>query len=391
MEKYKPLAPPERILMGPGPSNVHYRVLSALSLPTIGHLDPVFMQVMEEVQELLRLLFQTKNRLTIPVSGTGSAGMETCFANVFERGEKVLIGVNGVFGMRMTQVAEKFGQVPVRMEKPWGEVFSPEEIINALDKDKDIVGVALVHAETSTGANQPLEEIGNICRKRDKIFLVDAVTSLGGIPVEIDNWNIDVCYSGTQKCLSCPPGLSPVTFSEKASEKISSRKTQVESWYLDMSMVQKYWSDERIYHHTAPINMIYSLREALLILLEEGLDSLYARHRKNSEALIAGLAALGISPFVDEQNRLPQLNSVTVPAGADDKAVRGELLNEFNIEIGAGLGALAGKIWRIGLMGQSSNPKNVIYFLSALEQILFRKNVITQTGKAVSAAEREYM
>ena len=390
MKKYRKFEPPDRILLGPGPSNVHPRVLRAMSAPTIGHLDPDFLELMEEVQELLRWLFKTKNRLTIPVSATGSAGMECCFANVFERGEKVLIGVNGVFGKRMAETARKLGQIPVTIEKDWGEVFDPDVINAALESEKDIAGVALVHAETSTGACQPLEEIGELCKKRGVIFLVDAVTSLGGIPVEVDKWNIDACYSGTQKCLSCPPGLSPVTFSEKALEKINSRSTEVESWYFDMSMIQKYWGAERVYHHTAPINMIYALHEALLILYEEGFDSLFARHKKNSEALLSGLSAIGIEPLVEEAYRLPELNSVIIPDGVDDKAVRSALLNDYDIEIGPGLGPLAGKIWRIGLMGQSSSSKNVIYFLASLEQILKKMGKISEVGKAVQAAEVVY-
>ncbi|MFC1554961.1 pyridoxal-phosphate-dependent aminotransferase family protein [candidate division KSB1 bacterium] len=381
----------ERVLMGPGPSNVNPRVLQAMGVPTIGHLDPEFLKIMDEVQDLLRWLFNTKNRLTMPISATGSAGMEATFANAFERGEKVLIGVNGVFGTRMTQVAKKFGQIPVIMDTGWGSVFEPEKIKEELDKYPDIKGVALVHAETSTGACQPLEEVGEICRDKGVIFLVDAVTSLGGIPVKIDEWNIDVCYSGTQKCLSCPPGLSPVTFSEKALEKMNNRQTEVESWYLDLSMLQKYWTTgERVYHHTAPINMIYAIHESLLILKEEGLDAIHARHKLNSKALLAGLEAIGIKPVVEEEFRLPELNSVYIPEGADDKKVRGDLLNRFGIEIGAGLGPLAGKIWRIGIMGQSSNQNNVVYFLASLEQILKETGILTAVGKAVAAAQEVY-
>jgi len=391
MNEYRPLNPPERILMGPGPSNVHHRVYEAMAKPTIGHLDPEFLKIMEEVQELLRWVFKTKNRLTLPVSATGSAGMETCFANAFERGEKVLVGVNGVFGKRMTEVAGKYGLTPVALEKTWGGIFEPEIIESALDRDGSIAGVALVHAETSTGACQPLAEIGQLCRKFNVLFLVDTVTSLGGIDVNVDGWHIDVCYSGTQKCLSCPPGLSPVTFSDRALEKMSNRKTNVESWYFDLSMLRKYWTTgERVYHHTAPVNMIYALREALLILREEGFENLFQRHKDNSKALLAGLAELGIEPLVDEQYRLPQLNAVRIPEKIDDRAVRGALLNEYGIEIGAGLGPLAGKIWRIGLMGQSSNAMNVICFLYALEQILFKFDAVGETGRAVPAAQAVY-
>ncbi len=384
MKSYETLDPTARILMGPGPSDVHPRVLKALSATTIGHLDPEFLKIMDEVKELLRWVFQTENELTIPISATGSAGMETCFANVFERGERILIGVNGVFGMRMTQVAKKYGLTPITFDKPWGEIIDPDAIGALLETEDDIAGVAVVHAETSTGANQPLEEIGQLCKKHDVIFLVDAVTSLGGIPVKVDEWNIDACYSGTQKCLSCPPGLSPVTFSKKALAKMDARTSDVESWYLDLTMIRKYWTeDDRAYHHTAPINMNYAIREALLILYEEGMESLFARHKLHSKALLAGLAELGIEPQVEEAYRLPQLNAVKIPDGVDDKAVRGALLNKYGIEIGAGLGPLAGKIWRIGLMGNSSNERNVIYFLSSLEQN------ISKSG-AVAAAQKIY-
>ncbi len=391
MKTYPQLNAPERILMGPGPTNVHPRVLQALASPIIGHLDPKFLEIMDEVQELLRWLFQTKNRFTLPVSGTGSAGMETCFANVFERGEKVLIGVNGVFGKRMTETARKYGIIPLPFEKNWGAIIGHEAVDAALQSEKDIAGVAVVHGETSTGVRQPLEEIGKLCKNHDAIFLVDTVSSLGGVPLYVDEWNIDVCYTGTQKCLSCPPGLAPVTFSDKALDKINQRKSEVESWYFDMSMVQKYWSDERVYHHTAPINMVYGLREALIMLYEEGFEMLLKRHLRNSHALLAGLRELELSPFVEEEYRLPQLNSVIIPEEIDDKAVRSALLQEFDIEIGAGLGPLAGKIWRIGLMGQSSTQKNVVYFLSALEQILKNLNVISDLGKAAGAAELYYL
>lgn len=391
MKQYERFNPPERILMGPGPSDVHPRVLQAMAAPTIGHLDPEFLKLMDEVQELLRWVFKTQNRLTIPISATGSAGMEACFANAFERCEKVLIGVNGVFGKRMTEVANKYGQIAVSFEKEWGEIFEPDFIQAVLESEADIAGVALVHAETSTGACQPLEEIGKICNKHNVIFLVDAVTSLGGIPIDVDGWNIDVCYSGTQKCLSCPPGLSPVTFSEKALEKIAKRKTDVESWYFDLSMLRKYWTTgERVYHHTAPVNMIYALREALLMLQEEDFESIFARHKLNSRALLTGLAELGIEPFVEEKYRLPELNAVKIPDGVDDKKVRSALLNEYGIEIGAGLGPLAGKIWRIGLMGQSSTQKNVVYFLAALEQILKKMGIVSEVGMALKAAEEVY-
>ncbi|MFC1557417.1 pyridoxal-phosphate-dependent aminotransferase family protein [candidate division KSB1 bacterium] len=391
MKEFANLNPSERILMGPGPSNIHRRVYEAMAKPTLGHLDPEFLAIMEEVQELLRWAFKTKNRMTLPVSATGSAGMETCFANLFERGEKVVIGVNGVFGMRMEQVAKKFGLQPVSLTKDWGKVFEPDVFEEVLKSESDVKGVAVVHAETSTGARQPLEEIGQLCRKHDVLFLVDAVTSLGGIELEVDGWNIDACYSGTQKCLSCPPGLSPVTFSDRALDTMANRKTDVESWYFDLNMLRNYWTTgKRAYHHTAPVNMNYALREALLVLHEEGFKRIYARHVLNSSALLAGLAELGIEPLVEEEYRLPELNAVTIPEGIDDAAVRGSLLNDYNIEIGAGLGPFAGKIWRIGLMGQSSNQSNVICFLYALEQILNKLGSLSETGRAVPAAQAVY-
>ncbi len=390
MKHYKQLNTPERILMGPGPANVHPRVLQAMASPTIGHLDPKFLEIMDEVQELLRWLFRTKNNFTIPVSGTGSAGMETCFANVFERGEKVLIGVNGVFGGRMAETARKYGLKVIQFEKEWGSIIDHEGIEAALESENDIAGVAIVHGETSTGICQPLEEIGKTCKKHGVLLLVDTVSSLGGVVVEVDNWHIDACYSGTQKCMSCPPGLAPLTFSEKALNKIEKRTAEVESWYLDMTLVRNYWSDKRAYHHTAPINMVYALRESLVMLYEEGSDKLLSRHLINSRALLAGLDELGLKPLVEEINRLPQLNSVKIPEGIDDKRVRSALLNEYNIEIGAGLGPLAGKIWRIGLMGQSSTERNVVFFLVALEQILMHQGVVQELGKASKAAEEVY-
>jgi alanine-glyoxylate transaminase/serine-glyoxylate transaminase/serine-pyruvate transaminase len=390
MRHYNQLNIPERILMGPGPTNVHPRVLQAMASPTIGHLDPKFLEIMDDVQELLRWLFRTKNNFTITVSGTGSAGMETCFANVFERGEKVLIGVNGVFGKRMVETARKYGLKVISFEKDWGSIIDHAGIEAALERENEIAGVAIVHGETSTGVCQPLEEIGEICKKHDVLFLVDTVSSLGGVAIEVDKWNIDACYSGTQKCMSCPPGLAPVTFSEKALNKIENRNSEVESWYLDMTLVRNYWSAKRAYHHTAPINMVYALRESLVMLYEEGFDKLLSRHLVNSRALLAGLDKLGLKPLVEESNRLPQLNSVKVPENIDEKQIRSILLNEYNIEIGAGLGPLAGKIWRIGLMGQSSTERNVVFFLATLEQILKNKGVVSELGRASKAAEEVY-
>ncbi len=372
MTEDRELNPPLRILMGPGPSNVHPRVLRAMSTPLIGHLDPEFLKIMDEVQELLRYVFQTKNQFTIPVSGTGSAGMETGFVNLIEDGDEVVVGVNGVFGERMSDIVGRCGGKRTRVEAEWGNIIPPEKIAEAV-KGKKVKLVAVVHAETSTGAWQPLEEIANIAHNAGALFLVDAVTSLGGCPVKLDEWGIDVCYSGTQKCLSAPPGLSPVSFNERARQVITSRKKKVQSWYLDMSMIEKYWGKERTYHHTAPITMVYGLREALRLIQEEGLENCFKRHELNHKTLKKGLEKLGLSLHANEGHRLWMLNTVMVPEGIDEARVRKRLLDEFNIEIGGGLGVLKGKVWRVGLMGYSSREENVIYFLHAMEKILDRE------------------
>ncbi|MBI1314920.1 aminotransferase class V-fold PLP-dependent enzyme [bacterium] len=386
----QPLNPPCRILMGPGPSDTHPRVLAALGAPTVGHLDPYFLQTMNEVQDMLRQIFQTQNKLTLAVSGTGSAGMETCVVNLIERGDRMLVGVNGVFGGRMKDVAERAGAEVSAIERPFGEVFSPDEVAAAVKAHSPKV-VGLVHAETSTGALQPLEEIAKIVHDAGALLLVDCVTSLGGVPVKVDEWGLDAVYSGTQKCLSCPPGLAPVTFSQRALDAIDARKTKVVSWYLDMTMVRNYWSDSsRAYHHTAPINMNYGLHEALRLVLEEGLDNRFARHRRNHLALRAGLAALGIEYAVAEEFRLPMLNAVRIPEGVDDVAVRSRLLNEFGIEIGAGLGPMKGRTWRIGLMGEASSSRNVLLFLAALENCLSAQGASIQPGSSVAAANAFY-
>jgi alanine-glyoxylate transaminase/serine-glyoxylate transaminase/serine-pyruvate transaminase len=360
-----------------------------MATPLLGHLDPQFLEIMNETQEMTRAVFRTKNHLTFPVSGTGSAGMETCVVNLIEPGDRMLICINGVFGQRMRDVAQRAGAAVIALEAPWGEVFDPGQVAELVKNARPKV-VGIVHAETSTGACQPLEELGAICRENDALLLVDTVTSLGGIPVEIDRWGIDAVYSGTQKCLSCPPGLSPVSFSPRAVEVINKRKTKVQSWYLDMSMVQRYWDAERFYHHTAPITMIYALREALRLVHEEGLEARFARHRRNHLALKAGLAALGITYAAAEGHQLPMLNAVRVPAGADDLATRKRLLAEFGIEIGGGLGDFKGKVWRIGLMGYSSRPNNVLLFLAALEQCLVAQGVKVTAGAGVAAANRAY-
>lgn len=380
------LNPSPRILMGPGPSDVPPRVLRAMATPLVGHLDPEFLTIMNETQDMLRAVFRTNNPLTFPVSGTGSAGMETCVVNLIEPGDEMLVCINGVFGQRMKDVAARAGAGVTVIERPWGDVFPLEEIRHALERVRPKV-VGIVHAETSTGAWQPIEELGKLCHEFDALLLVDAVTSLGGIPVDVDAWEIDVIYSGTQKCLSCPPGLSPVSFSQRALDCLSQRKTKVQSWYLDMTMVQRYWGEERFYHHTAPITMIYALRESLRIILEEGLEQRFARHRRNHEALQAGLAALGIESATVDGHRLPQLNAVLIPPGVDDVPVRQQLLRDFGIEIGGGLGEFKGTAWRIGLMGHSCRANNVLLFLSALEQCLIRQGVKIRPGVGVAAAE----
>ncbi len=386
---YATLNPPRRILMGPGPSDTHPRVLAALGAPTVGHLDPYFLQVMTETQVMLRQLFRTKNELTLAVSGTGSAGMEACVVNLIEPGDKMVVCVNGVFGGRMADVAGRAGAQVTVVEQPFGETFPPEQIaeVVALVKPK-VVGI--VHAETSTGARQSLEEISKIVHDAGALLLVDAVTSLGGIPVEVDGWELDAVYSGTQKCLSCPPGLAPVTFGPRAIAAIEKRKTKVASWYLDMTMVRNYWGQDRAYHHTAPINMNYGLREALVLVLEEGLEQRWARHQKNHLALKAGLKALGLNYAVPEGKQLPMLNAVLIPAGVDDAKVRGMLLNEFGIEIGGGLGPMKGKTWRIGLMGETSSPRNVLVLLAALERCLTSQGAKVTPGAGVAAANAAY-
>jgi alanine-glyoxylate transaminase / serine-glyoxylate transaminase / serine-pyruvate transaminase len=378
--------PPRRILMGPGPSDISPRVLAALAAPTVGHLDPFFLEVMNETQSMLRQLFRTENQLTLAVSGTGSAGMETCVVNLIEPADRMLVCVNGVFGSRMADVAGRAQAVVSTIERPFGEVFSPDEIAAAVKQlNPKVVGI--VHAETSTGARQPIEEISKIVHDAGALLLVDCVTSLGGIPVEIDGWNIDAAYSGTQKCLSCPPGLAPVTFSSRALELIQNRKTKIQSWYLDMKMVANYWSDKsRAYHHTAPINMNYALHEALRIVLADGLETRWDRHRRNHLLLRAGLEAMGVEYAVAEEYRLPMLNAVRIPAGVDDKAVRAQLLNDFGIEIGGGLGPMAGKTWRIGLMGETSTERNVLLFLAALEACLVKQGAAVRPGSGVAAA-----
>jgi alanine-glyoxylate transaminase/serine-glyoxylate transaminase/serine-pyruvate transaminase len=363
------LNPPLRTLLGPGPSPVNPRVLHSLALPVIGHLDPEFLKIMDESMAMLRELFQTKNRLALPMSGTGSAGMETCFANLIEPGDAVLIGVNGVFGTRMVDVAQRCGAQVDTVEAEWGTALDPAQFRAVLSK-KSFKLVAVVHAETSTGVLQPLEEIAQLAHEHDSLFVVDVVTSLGGAPVQVDELAIDACYSGTQKCLSCPPGLAPVTFNERALEAARKRKTKVQSWYLDLSMIEKYWGNERVYHHTAPISMNYALHEALRLVLEEGLEAGWRRHRHVHELFIREMRKLELEPAVAESIRAPMINAVRIPEGVDEARVRQSLYDDFNIEIGAGLGPLKGKIWRVGLMGHGARAENVELLANALKKLI---------------------
>lgn len=364
--------PPRRTLMGPGPSDVPQRVLEAMARPTIGHLDPAFQTMMEETKTLLRYAFQTENKLTFPVSGPGSVGMETCFVNLVEPGDKVIVCVNGVFGGRMLENVKRAGGLPVTVEDPWGRAVDPDKVEAAFTTHPDAKVLAFVHAETSTGAQSDAAALASIARRHGALTLMDCVTSLAGTPVLIDEWGIDAAYSGSQKCLSCTPGLSPVTFGERAIDKVKVRKTPVQSWFMDLNLVLGYWSGEgrRTYHHTAPINPLYGLHEALRILAEEGIEQAWARHRAQHEDLKKGFERLGLAFVVPEAERLPQLNAVFVPEGVDDAAARGRLLTEFNLEIGAGLGAYAGKVWRVGLMGHACRPENVAGCLVALEAVL---------------------
>ncbi len=367
--QYPELDVPERILLGPGPSMVPPRVLRAMSNPMIGHLDVYFLKIMDKTQELLRYVFETKNQITIPVSGTGSASMEASVANMVEHGDSVLVCANGYFGLRLVDMARRYGGEVKTIERPWGEVFTPREVKEALDSRPAKV-VAIVQAETSTGALQPLDEIAKIVHDQGGILIADAVTSLGGIPVRVDEVGIDVCYSGTQKCLSCPPGLGPLTVSPRAEELLAERKVPVANWYLDLSMVQKYWGTERTYHHTAPVSSIFALYEGLRIIAEEGLEERWTRHKSNAKALWDGLQDLGLKLHVPEEHRLVSLTTVRVPDDFNEAQIRSRLLQEYNIEIAGGLGEMKGKIWRIGLMGYSSRMDNVLNFLNALECIL---------------------
>jgi len=382
--------PPQRTLMGPGPSDVSPRVLEAIGRPTIGHLDPSFVDLMDEIKSLLQYAFQTQNELTMPISAPGSAGMEACFVNLVEPGEKVVVCQNGVFGGRMKENVERCGGEAVMVQDDWGKPVDPGKLEEALLANPDAKVVAFVHAETSTGARSDAKTLVELAHKHDCLAIVDAVTSLAGTELRVDGWEIDAIYSGTQKCLSCVPGIAPVSFSERAQKKIANRSTKVQSWFLDMNLIMGYWggSAKRAYHHTAPVNAMYALHESLLILKEEGLEDSWKRHYDNHLALRAGLESMGLSFIVDEEYRLPQLNSVTIPEGADDAAVRNRLLNEHHLEIGAGLGDLAGKIWRIGLMGHASKIENITLCLGALDAVLSDMGAKISSGAALPAAEK---
>ena len=384
--------PPQRTLMGPGPSDVNPRILEAMSRPTIGHLDPEFIRMMDEMKALLQYAFQTKNKMTMPVSAPGSAGMECCFVNLVEPGDQVIVCQNGVFGGRMKENVTRSGGIVIPVDDEWGKPVDPAKLEEALKANPDAKIVAFVHAETSTGALSDAKTLVALAHKYNCLTIVDTVTSLGGVPVLVDEWNIDATYSGSQKCLSCTPGLSPVSFNEAAVNKISQRKHPVQSWFLDLNLVMAYWGEgaKRAYHHTAPINALYALHEALVILQEEGLEATWERHHKNHLALHAGIKAMGLEFIAKEGERLPQLNTVTIPEGIDDAAVRNKLLQDYNLEIGGGLGALAGKAWRIGLMGYASNKTNVLLFLGALDSILTGMEANIKSGVAVQAAHNFY-
>lgn len=383
--------PPSRVLMGPGPSDIHSRVLQALGRPVIGHLDPEFILMMDEVKGLLHYAFQTTNQMTLPISAPGSAGMECAFVNLVEPGDSVIVCVNGVFGGRMVENVERCGATAIKVVDDWGTPIDLNKLEDALKANPGVKAVAFVHAETSTGVQSDAAAISALAQKFDALTIMDAVTSLAGTPVLVDEWKIDACYSGSQKCLSCVPGLSPVTFSERALNTIRGRNHKVQSWFLDLSLIMGYWSSEgatRSYHHTAPVNTLYALHESLVMLKEEGLENAWKRHAKNHLALKAGLEALGLNLLVEEGYRLPQMNAVIIPGGVDEALVRRRMLSDFGIEIGAGLGALAGKVWRIGLMGQSSSSRHVTLVLSALEGILTDMGKSTGHGGAAQAAQK---
>jgi alanine-glyoxylate transaminase/serine-glyoxylate transaminase/serine-pyruvate transaminase len=383
--------PPRRRLMGPGPSDVHPRVLAAMARPTIGHLDPAFVAMMDEVKTLLRMVFRTTNELTIPLSGPGSVGMESCFVNLVEPGDKVVVCQNGAFGGRMKENVERCGGTAIMVTDDWGKPVDPAKLAKALADNKGVKAVAFVHAETSTGVQSDAAALCKLARDHGAMSIVDTVTSLGGTPVLVDEWGADAVYSGSQKCLSCMPGIAPLTFSPAAVDLVRKRNRKVQSWFMDLNLVMGYWGSSggaRVYHHTAPINALYALHESLVMLEEEGLDSAWRRHARMHAALRAGAEAMGLSFIVAEKYRLPQLNTITVPEGIDEAAVRRALLDRYGLEIGAGLGALSGKIWRVGLMGQSATAEHVVIFLAALEEILADMGAKIKTGAALPAARK---
>ena len=383
------LSPSPRLLLGPGPSDAHPRVLTAMTTPLLGHLDPQFLEIMNETQTMLREVYQTTNPLTFPVSATGTAGMETCLVNLIEPGDKAVICTMGYFGNRMVDIAGRCGaQVTVR-EAPWGQTFDLQQLRDALQTVRPKV-LGIVHAETSTGASQDISELGKLCHEFGALLVADCVTSLGCTPVKLDAWEVDAAFSCSQKGLSCPPGMSPVSFSPRAVDALKARKTKVQSWYLDLTSIMSYWGGDRAYHHTAPITMVYALREGLRLVLEEGLEARFARHVRNHLALKAGLEALGLTYTAAAHCRLPQLNAVRIPDGVDDVACRKRLLTEFGIEIGGGLGDFKGKAWRIGIMGQNSRPNCVFQVLAALEVVLLGAGVKVAGGAGVAAAEAAY-
>lgn len=383
---YQRLNPPQRILLGPGPSNVPPRVQMAMLAPMLGHLDPYFVTIMEDTMQLLRQVFRTSNKLTFPISGTGSAGMEASFCNFLEPGDTAIIGVNGYFGERMAEMARRTGAKVVQLTADWGKIIEPEAIEQAFKNEKKVKLLALVHAETSTGILQPLAEASRLAKQHDALFLVDTVTSIAGHELAVDDWGIDICYAGTQKCLNCPPGLAPFTANEKAVATLAKRTHQMAGWYLDLSLLVGYWSSSRFYHHTAPISMVYALHEALALVAEEGLEARANRHLKHGAALHAGLEAMGLALHAEKNHRLSTLTTLRIPAGVDDAKIRGALLNKWGIEIGGGLGPLKGQIWRIGLMGCNSTPENILLVLTALEKQLTDEGHKLTPGAGVAAA-----
>lgn len=390
MASFPELQPSARVLLGPGPSNVHPRVMKAMLSPVVGHLDPDFLRVMEDIKKLLRIVFQTGNEITFPVSGTGSAGMETVLANLIEDGDDVVVAVNGAFGERIADAAGRLGAKVHRAEAEWGRIVEPGRVEAALMAARQPKLLAVVHAETSTGVYQPVEELGAVAHRYGALMVMDAVTSLGCVPVEIDRWQVDACYSCTQKGIGAPPGLAPVTFSERAMQAVRTRKQKCRSWYFDVALIERYWGPDRLYHHTAPISMNYAIYEALRIVVEEGLETRFKRHAANAAALQAGLQAMGLELAAQPGYRLPQLTAVRVPEGIDDARVRADLLRIFNLEIGAGLGVFRGKVWRIGLMGESSRRENVMLVLNALETVLAAQGTEIARGAALAAADNSY-